>query len=293
METSMHSDDHELTTSDKQKPDVRMETSMHSDDNDFTSSGNQNNKPDYFHSDSTGHEALTRRLSRRASLKRRESSSRFSILMSTEEFNRESSEKPAFYGPYSHIRRKLDYDYHVHYKKERQWLQDSIVEDCLFDENKEGPMENPKEPWLLFTVGVQGAGKRYTLVELIKDGRLPLLSYVYVDPHDIRRRLPEFESYLQKCDYDCVDELTRKEAGYISELIVRAALQSGRNVVWDTSFHSAEWFLDFARQVKDEFSSVKVGILHISAPRDVILERVEVCTINWRNVNNASSCLLL
>lgn len=246
---------------------------MHSDDNDL--SQNEQKRPEYFRSDSTGHEALSLRLTRRASLKRRDSS-RFSILMSTEEFNREPNEDEATcYGPYAHLRRRLDYDYHVHYKKERQWLQDSIVEDCLFSE-KDSIIKTPTEPWLLYTVGVMGAGKHFTVSKLVREGRLPLLSYVVVDGHDIRRRLPEFESYLLKCDADCVDELTRKEAGYIVELIVRAALQAGRNVVWDTSMFDADWFVEFTNQVKAEYSSLKVGLLHVTAPRDVILERVVV-----------------
>jgi hypothetical protein len=38
------------------------------------------------------------------------------------------------------------------------------------------------DPWLIFTVGVQGAGKHYTIDRLIKDERLNLLSFVFVDP---------------------------------------------------------------------------------------------------------------
>ena len=208
-----------------------------------------------------------------ASLKRLESR-RFSILMSTEDFNRETTDQVQYYGAYAHIRKRLDYEYHVHYKKERQWLQNSIVEDCLFQNGKH---ETPTQPWLIYAVGVMGAGKHYTISTLVKDGRLPLLSYVLVDTDDIRRRLPEFESYLQKCDdSDCVNELTRKEAGYIVELIVRAALQAGQNVIWNTSLHDAEWFTEFTKGARDEYSSLRVGILHIDAPRELISERVEI-----------------
>lgn len=248
-----------------------MATSMHSDENDFSS---DNEKPDqeYFRSDSTGHEALKLRHERRASLKRFESR-RFSILMSTEDFNREISDQVQYYGAYAHIRKRLDHEYHVHYKKERQWLQNSIVEDCLFHDGK---YEIPTQPWLIYAAGVMGAGKHYTISTLVEDDRLPLLSYVLVDTDDIRRRLPEFESYLQKCDSDCVDELTRKEAGYIAELIVRAALQAGRNIIWNTSFNDAKWFVEFTKRARDEHSTLRVGILHIDAPRELILERVEM-----------------
>lgn len=275
----MHSDENDVSRRDERKREFfhsdsmpKMETSMHSDENDGSP---DEQKHEYFHSDSTGHEheALRLRHARRAWLKRRDSS-RFSILMSTEEFNKEPTDDTTYYGPYAHIRKRLDYDYHVHYKKDRQWLQDSVVEECLFHE-KDVKCETPTEPWLLYTVGVMGAGKQHTLSGLVRDGRLPLLSYVLVDPDDIRRRFPEFESYLQKCDADCVDELTRKEAGYVVELAVRAGLQAGRNVVWDTSLYNAEWFVDFTTRVKKEYPLFKVGILHVTAPREVILERVE------------------
>jgi hypothetical protein len=38
------------------------------------------------------------------------------------------------------------------------------------------------DPWLIFTVGVQGAGKHHTIDRLIKDERLNLLSFISVDP---------------------------------------------------------------------------------------------------------------
>lgn len=255
---------------------AKANTSIHSDENDTIPSHAQQG---YFHSDSTGHEApqeaLKLRYARRDSLKRLDSR-RFSIVMSTEEFNKEPTDSTQQYGPYAHLRRRLDYDYHVHYKKDRQWLQDSIVEDCLVHEKDPDKCETPTEPWLLYTVGVMGAGKQNTLSRLVRDGRLPLLSYVLVDPDEIRRRLPEFESYLQKCNADCVDELTRKEAGYIAELTVRAALQAGRNVVWDTSLFNYEWFVEFIAAMRREYPLLNVGIIHVTAPRATILERVKV-----------------
>jgi len=39
--------------------------------------------------------------------------------------------QPLFVGPFAHIRKSLDYNYHSTYSKERQWLQDSIVDDIL------------------------------------------------------------------------------------------------------------------------------------------------------------------
>ena len=218
----------------------------------------------------TDHPALRGRQSRRADMKKGVPR-RLSFVMTTEEFNKDTD--LTFYGPYSHIRKQMDYSHHVHYKKERQWLQDSIIEDCLEEDNNEALWKTPIEPWLLYMVGSPGAGKQYTFLQLVQDGRLPLLSFVLVDPDAIRRRLPEFESYLQKYP-DCVDELTRKEAGYIAEILVRAALQAGRNVVWDGALYDGEWFAEFTKQVKEKYSNLKVGVLHVTAPREVILDRV-------------------
>lgn len=44
---------------------------------------------------------------------------KFSTVVSTEEYN--AVDVPQFFGPYAHIRKQLDYGYHGHYRKERQW----------------------------------------------------------------------------------------------------------------------------------------------------------------------------
>jgi signal recognition particle GTPase len=114
---------------------------------------------------------------------------RFSVVQSTEQLFTRSGNDLAFYGAYAHVRKKLDYSFHAHYTKSRQWLHDSIVEDYLLNESasSHGGGDNQDTvtmtcaPWLLLTVGVQGAGKRHTVDELARTGRLPLLSFVCVD----------------------------------------------------------------------------------------------------------------
>lgn len=44
---------------------------------------------------------------------------KFSDVLSTEEYN--AVDEPQYFGPYAHIRVQLDYTYHRHYRKERQW----------------------------------------------------------------------------------------------------------------------------------------------------------------------------
>ena len=213
---------------------------------------------------------------RRSSLLRRASALRkFSPVISTEQCNRDDD--APIRGPYAHLRRELDYKYHCNYRKERQWLQDSIIEDIL-----EAAMPDdfstcvtPTEPWLLMTIGPRGAGKKHVLNELVREGKLPLLSFVRVDPDEIRRRLPEFDSYSSKSPC-LVDELTRKESGFIAELLLLAALQNGRNVVFDGSMSDSIWHVQLVEKLRRQYSCLNFGILHITAPTKSLLQRARM-----------------
>jgi hypothetical protein len=120
---------------------------------------------------------------------------RFSPTKSTEEHfaaTGELDENP-FYGMHGHIRRLLDYSYHRHYRKERQWLHDAIIEEFLLQEessndemmsaasNEGSKMILPKEPWLILAVGVHGAGKHHAIRELVTLDQLRLHSFVCID----------------------------------------------------------------------------------------------------------------
>jgi len=227
-----------------------------------------------------------------------------------------------FFGAYGHIRSQLDYTYHSHYKKERQWLHDSIIEDALAraasscntecassftstdneagtgigktkssasigsnhssvssTSSKGNKVKTERKllksvPWLILTVGAQGAGKRHTVQQLVQKQRLVLLSFIVVDMDEIRRSLPEFSSYVENCP-DRVDELTRKEAGYIAETLVRAGLQDGRTVIYDSSLQDIDYYIRFIQEFKANPSAkcMKVGMIHVTAPVERILER--------------------
>jgi hypothetical protein len=228
------------------------------------------------------HGAGQQRVSWRAtSLRRLGTVKRFSSLLSTEQLH--CADDLAFYGPYAHLRRMLDYTYYSNYSKERQWLQDAIIEDML--DNVEDPdmCITPTEPWLIFTVGARGAGKNHVIRSLVNSGRLPILSFVHVDPDTIRRRLPEFESYT-KLNPTLVNDLTRKECGFMAELLLLAGLQNGRNVVFDSAMRNTEWFSSFivtlkkrcAKEVFGLLAHIKIAVLHITAPTKLILERAQM-----------------
>lgn len=111
--------------------------------------------------------------------------------------------KQLFFGAYGHLRKKLDYTYHCYYRKERQWLHDSIIEDFLEYQEEEEQILVEEDgcdamttssshcgtlaPWLILSVGVQGAGKHYTINQLVQKKRLRLLSLVSIAPGTCRR----------------------------------------------------------------------------------------------------------
>lgn len=87
--------------------------------------------------------------------------------LSTEE-NYRSDADCQLYGNYAAIRKTLDYSYHSNYTKERQLLQDTIIDHLLNIANanivdpKFGEMcSTPSHPWIAFTAGCMGVGKSW------------------------------------------------------------------------------------------------------------------------------------
>lgn len=84
------------------------------------------------------------------------------------------TDTPYFCGQYGHVRQQLDYAFHTHYRKERQWLHDAILEDSLlqhshgFDEDQQhqtayppatASPSNSTAPWLVLLAGVHVSEK--------------------------------------------------------------------------------------------------------------------------------------
>jgi predicted kinase len=183
------------------------------------------------------------------------------------------------------IRATLDYTYHKNYTKERQLLQNNIVQKflddaVLIDQNGE-VCTIPTMPWIVFTAGALGAGKGYTLNQLVQKGRFPLMAFVRVNPDDIRRLLPEFAFYIQE-DPDNAGELTNKEAGYIAEILTLAGLRSGKNVIVDGSLRCSTWYRNYFARLRLDFPSLRIAIIHVTAPREAVFQRaaVSVCGRN-------------
>ena len=201
---------------------------------------------------------------------------KFSMIQSTEENNK--SDDMEFYGPFAHIRATLDYTYHSNYRKERQFLQDSILREFL-DAVRMTDLEGnvgttPERPWIVFTAGGMGAGKGYTIDKLVSWGYFPVAGFVGVDPDEIRRRLPEFRT-LAKLYPKRAGELTRKEAGYVSEILAAVALEAGKNVLVDGSLRDSDWYQKYFGQLREEYPMLQIAILHIKAPREAVFERAD------------------
>jgi len=202
----------------------------------------------------------------------------FSTTLSTED-NYQSS-RMAVYGPYAHLRETLDYTYHKNYKRERQMLQDAIIHEILtkvqvVDSNSGEVCTTPTEPFLVFTAGAMGAGKSYTLKKLQEKGRFPLSAFVTVDPDEIRQYFPEYSLYVIQ-NPSKAGEMTRKEAGYIVEILTLAALQAGKNVLVDGSLRDWEWYSTYFKRLRNEYPSLKIALLHVDAPREAIFARAQV-----------------
>lgn len=188
------------------------------------------------------------------------------------------SDDNKFYGPYASIRAGLDYKYHSNFKKSRQLLQDKIIHDILAldpsSTHSDCTKTSDDTPWIVFTAGVMGAGKTHTIRSLHENQYFPLRDFVVVDPDDIRSQFPEYKLYI-KTHPELAGECTRKEAGYISEIAIHAALQQRRNVLVDGSLRDSHWYHTYFSYLKKKYYPVKIAILHITASMEHIWERVK------------------
>ena len=122
----------------------------------------------------------------------------------------------------------------------------------------------------------QGAGKSHTMKHLASQGLFPLQSYVVVDPDEIRSNFPEYHVYAKECP-KVAGELTHTEAGYVTEIVTAAALQQGHNVLVDGSLRDYAWYRGYFKSLREEYGGMlRIAIVHITAPREVVFERAAV-----------------
>lgn len=199
---------------------------------------------------------------------------KYDYLKSTEE-NYCSPNAP-FIGKYGSIRQNLDYNYHKHYSVERQEMHDLLIDQFLKtivrDRGGVSTCEAPLEPWLVFTAGCMGAGKGHTMSWLSEQDLFPLDAFVKVDPDSLRELLPETDEYIKRNPMSA-GFLTQKEVGYIAEVLTMDGLKLGKNVLIDGSLRDAEWYRFYITSLRQQFPTLKIAILYVTASVETILKR--------------------
>lgn len=214
----------------------------------------------------------------------------FSTSLSTEEnYSAAGDEKHCYYGPYSHIRRELNYDYYSNYVKERQWLQDSIIEGILKapiivskqqkNNSNSIPSRTPsfvENPWIVYIIGNKSVGKAYCVRELIKRNKFTLNSFIYLN--NVRSHIPEYFLYAKlaangnhKHCHMTADEATFKECVYTQDILITAALQSEQNILIYVQPDTIQHFLniDFLQRIRDDFSMYRIALMHVVSPDNI------------------------
>jgi Zeta toxin len=110
---------------------------------------------------------------------------------------------------------------------------------------------------------------------LVENGHFPLLAFVNVDPDRIRYFIPEFHIYLEQ-NAELAGELTRKEAGFIAEILTLAGLHAGKNVLVDGSLRDHNWYKEYFARLRTDFPGIRIAILHVTAPKEAVFKRAEV-----------------
>mmetsp|Transcript_144687 Transcript_144687/g.255159 ORF Transcript_144687/g.255159 Transcript_144687/m.255159 type:complete len:260 (-) Transcript_144687:28-807(-) len=181
-----------------------------------------------------------------------------------------------FFGKYTKIREKLDYNYHRVYCEERQLLQDGIIKEFLnaevSDSESDESCSAPVDPWIVFTAGAMGAGKSHAIGWLHDQEYFPLEAFVTSDPDQIRDMLPETATYNLRDSSTCGFR-TQKEANYISEILTETALQQGKNIIVDGSLRDYEWYDQYFKTLRRRYPGLKIGIIHVHASPNVVLKR--------------------
>ena len=62
----------------------------------------------------------------------------------------------------------------------------------------------------------------------------------------------------------------------VSEILTLAALEKGKNVLVDGSLRDSNWYQGYFSSLRNDYPLLKIGIIHVTAPREAIIERAEV-----------------
>lgn len=171
-----------------------------------------------------------------------------------------------FYAHYA--RDKLDYTHHTNYTRERQLVQNEIIQGFAWE-----TYASQTEPWLIFVAGPIGAGKSHVAAGLPIDA-------VRIDTDALKFLLPieeveEGEEGDEFGDTDIVTKssLVHKESGYLAELILHEALRRGLHVIFEGTLKSP-WYTAHIASLKRDYPAYRLALIAVTAPLEVIKKRV-------------------
>lgn len=67
----------------------------------------------------------------------------------------------------------------------------------------------------------------------------------------------------------------------MTEIATRVALDRGYNVLVDGSLRDWEWYAEYFNDLKKQYRKLRIAIIFVTAPREVIFERAKVITITY------------
>ncbi len=175
-------------------------------------------------------------------------------------------------GPYAAHRSALDYGWHGRYTAARQRLQDGIIARALAPPRAPRAPPPGVRPWLVHTAGAMGAGKSHALRCLAAAGAFPLACFVCVDPDEIKGALPEARAFVDAHRASAGTRL-HKESLLVADVLTRAAMAQGRNVLVDGSMRNTRWHAAEWARLKATAPQYRVAVLLVTAPAGVVHAR--------------------
>jgi hypothetical protein len=213
-----------------------------------------------------------------------------------------SSSFKLFTSTFCEARSKLDYTYHTHVVKNRQYLQDAILKRIVSlpiinsmensattrsssddmnrcnDEsqnicNSNNNTNTTSRPWIVFTAGPMGVGKGYVITQLQQQNLLNIRDYfITIDPDLIKYELPEMVGYLQ-IDRTTAATKLHRESTQMADIIFEYAIQHSLSILVDGSLRDVLYYKSLFHRIRTDYKQYRIAIIHITASRDVIYER--------------------
>ena len=118
-----------------------------------------------------------------------------------------------------------------------------------------------------------GVGKGYVITQL---QQLQLFNvrdhFITIDPDLIKYEIPEMVGYLQ-IDRNTAATKVHRESTQISDIIFEYAILHSLSILVDGSLRDVDYYQSLFHRIRNEFPQYRIGIIHITASRDVIFER--------------------